>query len=112
MEEYTMDEIIKFKQLSEEASQKILSFGEDLMLVEYCFKKGFIGKEHKHEEHAQGGYVVKGSFEIILGNERKILKQGDTYYAAKNVSHGIVALEDDSIIVDVFTPMRSDFLTI
>jgi len=35
---------------------------------------------------------------------------GDTYYAKKNVLHGVVALEDDSVIIDAFTPPRADFL--
>jgi quercetin dioxygenase-like cupin family protein len=37
------------------------------------------------------------------------LKKGDSYYADKNVMHGVVALED-SVLLDGFTPMRKDFL--
>jgi quercetin dioxygenase-like cupin family protein len=99
-----------FKQLNEKTSRKILTYSEDLMLVEFCFKKGGIGQPHKHENHEQVGYIANGSFELIIGNEKKIVKKGDSYHAAKNVLHGVVALEDDSIIVDAFTPMRADFL--
>lgn len=47
---------------------------------------------------------------MLAGSDKRILKQGDSYYAAKNILHGVVALEDDSVIIDAFTPPREDFL--
>ena len=102
---------LQAKQTSEKTSQKVLIVGEKIMLVEFYFAKGGIGTLHKHEDHEQIGYVTRGSFEITVGNETKIVRQGDCYYAAKNVWHGVVALEDDSILTDSFTPIREDFLT-
>jgi quercetin dioxygenase-like cupin family protein len=99
-----------FTQLNDKATRKILSYGNSLMLVEFCFQKGGVGEPHKHENHEQVGYIAKGSFELMVGNEKRIVKQGDSYYAAKNVLHGVVALEDDSVIIDAFTPIRQDFL--
>ena len=102
---------LQAKQTSEKTSQKVLIVGEKIMLVEFYFAKGGIGTLHKHEDHEQIGYVTRGSFEITVGNETKVASQGDCYYAAKNVWHGVVALEDDSILTDSFTPIREDFLT-
>lgn len=93
----------------DKTSRKVLVTGDKIMLVEFYFDKGGIGVLHKHEDHEQIGYVVKGSFEITVGTETKVAKQGDCYYAAKNVWHGVVALEDDSILSDSFTPIREDF---
>lgn len=42
--------------------------------------------------------------------EAFIMSEKDSYHAAKNMLHGVVVLEDDSIIVDAFTPIRADFL--
>jgi hypothetical protein len=53
--------------------------------------------------------MIESIFELIIGDEKKIVKKGDSYHATKNVIHGVVALEDDSIIFDAFTPMRADF---
>ena len=64
---------------------------------------------HAHEGHEQVSYIVKGSFEVVVGEERKVVTAGDSFYAGINVPHGVVALED-SIILDVFTPLREDFL--
>lgn len=98
-----------FKQLDDKTSRKVLVHGGQLMLAEVSFKKGGIGTPHKHADHEQVGYIVSGSFEVTVGGETKILKKGDSYYAAKNVMHGVVALED-SVLLDGFTPMREDFL--
>ncbi|VBB08425.1 Hypothetical protein LUCI_3697 [Lucifera butyrica] len=99
-----------YVQLDEKSQRRVLTYGDRLMLVEFRFKKGGVGQPHKHEEHEQAGYVAQGSFELVLGSEKKIVGQGDIYYAPKNTMHGVVALEDDSVIIDSFTPIRTDFL--
>jgi len=95
--------------LDEKVTRKVLLHQNSMMLVEFTFKKGGIGQPHSHEEHEQIGYIARGSFEVTVGNETKILSSGDSYYAAKNEVHGVVALEDGAI-VDAFTPIREDFL--
>ena len=80
-------------------TRKILCYSDDLMMCEITFKKGSKGNFHKHE-HLQITYIAKGS---------KIVNQGDSVYMPSNVEHGVTALED-GILVDVFNPMRKDFL--
>lgn len=97
-------------QLTDKTTRRVVSYGQDLMLVEFGFKQGGVGTPHLHEEHEQIGYVVQGSFELTVGGQTSIIKRGDTYYAPRNTLHGVVALEDDSILIDAFTPIRKDFL--
>ena len=95
--------------IDEKSYRKILGSGGSLMMVEVHFKSGGLGVPHSHAEHEQVSYIVKGSFRVNVGGEEKILYQGDSFYAGKNVEHGVEALED-AIILDVFTPLREDFL--
>ena len=88
--------------------RKILGYDKDIMLVNLEFKKGAIGYPHKHP-HKQIGYIVSGSFEVTINGEKKILKAGDVYLTLPNIEHGVLALED-SVLVDVFTPYREDFI--
>lgn len=97
-------------QLNDQCTRRVLVYGEALMLVEFTFQKGGIGAMHKHEHHDQVGYVVKGSLELTAGEETRIVRAGDSYYAARNVLHGVVALEDDTVLIDAFNPKREDFL--
>ena len=96
--------------VSPEVSRKLLGCGDSLMLVEVRFKKGGVGDPHSHDAHEQVSYIAQGSFRVTLGEEELTMKKGDSFFAAKNVAHGVVALEDDSVIVDVFTPIRDEFL--
>ena len=100
----------KLVQTGEKTTRRVLIHGPALMVVEFGFMKGGVGTPHKHEEHDQVGYVARGSFEITVGDLTCIAKTGDTYYAKRNVLHGVVALEDDSVLIDSFTPPRADFL--
>ncbi|MEH0666137.1 cupin domain-containing protein [Vibrio scophthalmi] len=90
--------------------RKIVGYTDDLMAVHLEFDKGAIGHPHAHEIHDQIGYVVKGSFEAEVDGVKKVLKPGDAYIAPKHFVHGAVALEEGSILLDVFNPAREDFL--
>ena len=92
-------------------TRKILSYSKNLMTVELTFPKGAIGAKHSHP-HEQIGYIVSGS--LIYqeeGQADKILHTGDTYYVAPDVVHGVEILEDTRLL-DIFTPMREDFITV
>lgn len=89
-------------------TRKILSYSDDLMMCEITFQKGAQGNFHSHE-HLQITYIAKGSFEFTIGEEIKIVNQGDSVYMSSGEIHGVTALED-GILVDVFNPMRRDFL--
>lgn len=104
------NENVNVKVLDEKCSRKILGNGGSLMMVEVTFKKGGVGAVHNHTDHEQVSYIAKGSFEVTVDGDKQVLKAGDSFYAAKLKDHGVVALEDDSIILDVFTPIREDFL--
>lgn len=83
---------------------------DDLMVVEMTFpEKGMVGAMH-HHPHRQAGYVLKGSFEGEVGGEKAVLRVGDCYYTKADEPHTMIALEDGSVLLDIFTPKRDDFL--
>ena len=95
---------------SDKSTRRVLISGPALMLVEFRFKKGGIGTPHRHAEHDQVGYVAQGSFDITVDGESRTVHAGDTYYATKDTLHGVKALENDSVLIDAFTPPRADFI--
>jgi unsaturated pyranuronate lyase len=100
---------IPFEELKPGVSRRILGYLDSLMAVEMQFQKGAIGDLHSHP-HAQTGYVLQGSFDVQVGDKKDVLRQGDCYFAEPHVMHGVVCLEDNSRLLDVFTPKREDFL--
>lgn len=90
--------------------RKIMAYGDDLMAVYVEFKQGAVGALH-HHPHRQITYIQSGAFQVHIGAETKILRGGDFYYIPADVVHGVAALED-AVLVDVFTPMRADFIPV
>ena len=89
-------------------SRKILAHDKEMMAVEVCFEEGAVGAMHSHP-HVQISYVLEGEFEATIGDETKIISNGDTYYTAPNVPHGVICKKKGKLL-DIFTPQREDFL--
>ena len=88
--------------------RRILAYSEDLMCVENRFETGAEGKLHSHP-HTQITYVASGKFEFTIDGEVHTVSKGDTLLKQDGVMHGCTCLED-GILIDIFTPMREDFL--
>ncbi len=98
----------KVEDLGNGVSRKILAYSDNIMVVEMTFKKGAVGSLHSHP-HEQATYVKNGSFEFTIGDDTKVVKEGDCLYKEPNIIHGAKALED-GMLIDIFTPKREDFL--
>ena len=86
----------------------LVAYNDDLLLVKVAFEAGAIGALHQHV-HSQITYVESGEFEATVGGETRLLHAGDSFYAAPNVPHGVVALQA-GVLLDSFSPVRLDFL--
>lgn len=94
--------------LSPEQSRKILAYNADLMCVYNHFHVDALGRLHRHP-HSQISYILSGRFEFFVDNERKILDPGDSVSILPHQEHGCLCLEE-GVVLDIFNPMRKDFL--
>ena len=101
-------EDVKGQDIGGGITRRILAHNGNMMIVEAAFRKGAVGTAHRHP-HEQVSYVLSGTFRYTMEGETYELKKGDTYYVPPEALHGAEALED-SVILDVFTPQREDFL--
>ena len=88
--------------------RKVLAFTEELMCVENHFEIGAVGAMH-HHPHTQITYIVSGKFEFTIGDEVRTVCVGDTMLKMNGIVHGCKCIEK-GIILDIFTPMREDFV--
>lgn len=65
-----------------------------------------------HHENEQLGFVITGTITFKIGSESKELHEGDTYTIPSMVHHEAVAGPVGCTVVDVFTPVRSDWATL
>ena len=64
--------------------------------------------EHPHEQIC---YVLKGSVKMIAGGKEQVLKVGEGAIIPSNIAHEVHALVEGTQIIDVFYPIREDFLS-
>lgn len=105
---FVFNQDITLEDLGQGISRKVLAHSDNMMSVEVHFETGAIGAMHSHP-HEQLTYVLSGEFEFTIGDEKKIVKTGDTMYKDPNIEHGCVCLEA-GVLIDTFTPMRKDFV--
>ena len=89
-------------------SMKTLVHGEKTLLAEFRLTAGCVLPRHAHP-HEQSGYLVRGSLELTIGQTSRIARAGDAWCIPGNVEHSAVVLED-TVAIEVFSPVREDYL--
>ncbi|MBR5111327.1 MAG: cupin domain-containing protein [Clostridia bacterium] len=89
-------------------TRRVLAYIESMMTVEVSFESGAVGAVHTHP-HTQCSYVLSGKFSYSVEDERVELNPGDSIVVPSGLPHGTVCLEK-GVLLDIFTPMRADFL--
>ena len=95
-------------QASNGVTRRVMAYSEDMMCMENTFETGAVGAMHSHP-HTQITYVAEGVFAFTIGEETRIVRKGDTLLKEDGIIHGCTCLEK-GILVDIFTPMRKDFV--
>lgn len=84
------------------------AYNDNLLLAEHRMQKGWVGTRHQHPHH-QLVYVVSGKLSVTIGHEPFTAHPGDSFVLRGGVEHQASALED-SVVVDIFTPCRHEYL--
>ena len=99
---------MEWEDLGGGVKRKILGYDNQIMMVKVSFIQGAEGTPHAHF-HTQATYCAKGKFEFNIEGKKEIIEAGDGVYIPPNAEHGAVCLEE-GILIDVFSPVREDFL--
>ena len=88
--------------------RKTLAYGEKTLMAEFVLAKGHDLPFHSHPNE-QTGYLVKGHLRLTISGETFDVFPGDSWSIPMNIEHGAQTLED-SIAIEVFSPMKLDYL--
>jgi quercetin dioxygenase-like cupin family protein len=105
---FTKSESNNFRLLIEGVSMRPLAFGEKTNLCEFRLLKGSRLPAHQHP-YEQTGYLASGRLNFRIGNDWYAAKPGDSWSVSENVMHEVEVLED-SIVFELFSPLRPDYL--
>jgi quercetin dioxygenase-like cupin family protein len=87
---------------------KTLCYGQSTLMAEFYLEKGALIPEHAHF-HEQTGYLVEGKIRFFIDGISKELSAGDSWNVPGNSNHRVEVLED-SFVIEVFSPVREDYL--
>jgi quercetin dioxygenase-like cupin family protein len=83
--------------------------GERLLLGVVELDPGAVAQEH-HHEHEQLGMVISGAITFRIGDETQELGPGETWTIPSNVPHEATAGPEGAVLIDVFAPVREDWV--
>ena len=95
-------------QMRKGMTRQNLVYGDRTHLVKFFVKKGAVMPTHAHEEE-QTGYLIKGRIMMNLDGVDHELKEGDSWSIKSQIPHAVSVIED-AVILDVFSPVRIEFL--
>ena len=83
--------------------------GRAIMLSLVTFEPDSIVPDHSHP-HEQMGMMITGRAEFTVGGVTKVLGPGDMWRIPGGVVHRVRALDSPAVALDVFHPIREDYL--
>ncbi len=88
MDVYTLNEMIRYQ--PDKMAKVDLAASPHLICGLNCFEPGQQQKVHAHKGADKLYYLVEGSGEFIVGEERRTLAQGQLLFVPEDVEHGVV----------------------
>jgi quercetin dioxygenase-like cupin family protein len=83
--------------------------GERLMMCRLTLQPHVDTPVHSHP-HEQMTIVERGRVGFTIDGRARIVGAGDVLHFPPNVAHGATMLDEEVVLIDIFTPIREDFL--
>ena len=92
-----------------EGIERQMVVGQQLMICRFRFTPFLVTPEHRHP-HEQMSIVVSGKVRFFVEGEERIAGPGDVLHFSSNTLHGATMMDEEVVLIDIFTPIREDFL--
>jgi quercetin dioxygenase-like cupin family protein len=93
-----------------EGLERQMVVGQNIMICRLRIAPHVVTPAHSHP-HEQVTLVMKGKARFVLGDGEKVVSAGDVLQFPSNFWHGATMLDEEVILIDIFSPIREDFLT-
>ena len=92
-----------------EGIERQMVVGEKLMICRLTIQPRVVTAVHTHE-HEQVTMVERGRVLYTIDGVERVCSPGDVLHFPPHLPHGATMLDEEVVLVDVFTPRREDFL--
>jgi quercetin dioxygenase-like cupin family protein len=86
-----------------------MAYGDALMICRLTFSPGTITTAHQHV-HEQMTIIEKGRVRFVVGEVEKVFGPGEILLFPSGFWHGATILDEEVVLLDIFSPRREDFL--
>jgi len=83
--------------------------GQNVMVCRFTFDPFVVTDVHSHP-HEQITLVVKGKVRFTIDGQTVIAAPGDVLHFPPENRHGATMLDEEVVLIDIFSPIREDFL--
>lgn len=83
--------------------------GKGMMFSVVTLEPDSLVPDHAHP-HEQMGIMISGRAEFTVGGVTKVIGPGDIWRIPGGVTHRVRALDGPALALDVFHPIREDYL--
>ncbi|MBN1959198.1 MAG: cupin domain-containing protein [Desulfuromonadales bacterium] len=97
-----------YKQPLGKIAMKTLVYGDNTLMVEFRLQNRAMLPSHSHP-HEQTGYLISGKLEVTIDEQTFLAVPGDSWCIKGGAKHSAAALTD-SVVIEVFSPVREDYL--
>jgi len=92
-----------------EGIKRQMVIGENVMVCRFTFDPFVVTDVHSHP-HEQITMVVSGKVRFTINGLAVIAAPGDVLHFPPHNEHGATMLDEEVVLIDIFSPIREDFL--
>lgn len=99
-----------FKEIGEGIKRAVTVYNEKMMAAKVKFETATIVPDIHQHPHQQVTYVIEGEFVFWIDEKKYEVISGNVLLMEPNKPHGCICCSNGGLLLDVFTPMREDFI--
>lgn len=92
-----------------EGIERQMVVGSNMLVCRFRFAPLLVTPEHSHT-HEQMSIVVKGRVRFFVEGEERVASPGDVLHFPSGCWHGATMMDEEVELIDIFSPVREDFL--
>ena len=89
--------------------ERQMVYGERVMVCRLALAPRVVTAVHSHP-HEQITIVERGRVRFSINGRDQDARPGDVLHFPSNCPHGATMLEEPVVLIDIFSPIREDFL--
>ena len=99
---------IPVEQIAEGITRQMV-YGDRVMVCRLVLAPHTVTAIHTHV-HEQMTLVASGRADFFVEDEKHTAKAGDILLFPSGIRHGATMLEEEVVLIDIFSPPREDFI--